>query len=208
MPAQPGIEKTKSRPNQRRQLFAFCGIVISLMVFLSLVSYTSADQARGEIGLGDIWRSVFGGDLSVDRSVSTGNWLSLVGAVIANVLINYSIGYAVIIVPILGFVWSWSMLRKKDLHKLIVATNYAITLALLFSMLSGTFRRFESDLPGEWSGIVGEAISIILSKLIGLTGTVIVVAGLFLVVLTLLLDLDFQRTVERLRAAWHRMEEW
>lgn len=208
MPVVQGTEKSKSRPNQRRQIFAFCGIVVSLMVFLSLISYTSADQARGEIGLGDIWNSVFGNELTVDRSVSTGNWLSLVGAVISNILINYSIGYSVIIVPILGFVWSWTLLRKKDLHKLIVATNYTITLALLFSMLAGTFRRFESDLPGEWSGVVGEAISIILSKLIGLTGTVIVVAGLFLVVLTLLLDLDFQRTVERFRTGWAQLQEW
>lgn len=202
MPAVQGNDKSKSHTNQRRQLLAFCGIVVSLMVFLALISYTSADQARGEIGFRDIWNSVFSSDASLDRSVSTGNWLSLFGAVISNYLINYTIGYSVIIVPILGFVWFWSWLRKKDLHKLIVASNYTITLALLFSMLTGTFRRFDADLPGEWSGVVGEAISIILSKLIGLVGAVIVVSGLILVVLTLLLDLDFQRTVERFRDAW------
>src|SRR5512135_1094748 len=100
MPAAQGTEKTKSRPNQRRQLLAFCGIVISLMVFLSLISYTSADQARGEIGLRDIWSSIFSSEGSFDRSVATGNWLSLFGAVIANYLINYTVGYAVIIIPI------------------------------------------------------------------------------------------------------------
>jgi hypothetical protein len=187
MAAAQGMEKPKSHPNQRRQLLAFCGIVVSLMIFLSLVSYTSADQARGEIGLHDIWNSIFSNDGSLDRSVTTGNWLSLFGAVVSNYLINYTIGFSVIILPILGFVWFWTWLRKKDLHKLIVASNYAITLALLFSMLTGTIRRFDADLPGEWSGVVGEAISIILSKLIGLAGAVIVVTGLILVVLTLLL---------------------
>jgi DNA segregation ATPase FtsK/SpoIIIE, S-DNA-T family len=208
MPAAEGMEKAKSRPNQRRQLLAFCGIVISLMVFLSLISYTSADQARGEIGLRDIWSSIFSSEGSFDRSVATGNWLSLFGAVIANYLINYTVGYSVIIIPILGFVWSWTWLRKKDLHKLIVATNYAISLALLFSMLAGTIRRFDVDLPGEWSGVVGEAVSIILAKLIGLAGTVIVVTGLILVVLTLLLDLDFQKTMERLRERWLQVRAW
>ena len=178
------------------------------MVFLSLISYTSADQARGEIGLRDIWNSVFSSEPSFDRSASTGNWLSLVGAVIANYLINYTIGYSVIIVPILGFVWFWTWLRRRDLHKLIVASNYAIAIALLFSMLTGTIRRFDADLPGEWSGVVGEAISIILAKLIGLAGSVIVVVGLILIVLTLLLDLDFQMTLERLRAVWQTVRAW
>ncbi len=205
MPAAQGMEKPKSHPNQRRQLLAFCGIVASLMIFLSLISYTSADQARGEIGLHDIWNSIFSNDGSLDRSATTGNWLSLFGAVVSNYLINYTIGFSVIIVPILGFVWFWTWLRKKDLHKLIVASNYAITLALLFSMLTGTIRRFDADLPGEWSGVVGEAISIILSKLIGLAGAVIVVTGLILVVLTLLLDLDFQKTLERVRAGWQNL---
>jgi S-DNA-T family DNA segregation ATPase FtsK/SpoIIIE len=99
-------------------------------------------------------------------------------------------------------------LRKKDLHRFIVATNYTIALALLFSMFTGTIRRFDGTLPGEWSGVVGEAISIILSKLIGLTGAVIIVAGLFLVVLILLLDLDLQKSLERVRAAVLEMRAW
>ena len=203
-----GNERPKSHPNQRRQLLAFCGIVISLLLFLALVSYTPADQARGEIGFHDIWNAIFSSNASLDKSASTGNWLSLFGAVISNYLINYTVGYSVIMVPILGFVWFWSWLRRKDLHKLIVASNYAITLAILFSMLTGTIRRFDASLPGEWSGVVGESISIILSKLIGLTGTVIVVVGLILVVLTLLLDLDFQKTVERLRQGWRDFRTW
>ena len=178
------------------------------MVLLSLVSYTSADQARGEIGLKDIWNSIVSNESSVDRSASTGNWLSLVGAVVSNYLINYTIGYAVVVLPILGFVWFWIWLRKKDLHKIIVATNYSIALAILFSILTGTMRRFDLDLPGEWSGVVGEATSIIMAKLIGLTGTVIVVGGLILTILTLLLDLDLQKTFERMRSMWQRTRAW
>ncbi len=208
MPASQGTEKLKSRPNQRRQLLAFCGIVVSLMVFLSLISYTPADQARGEIGLRDIWNSVFSAEGSVDRSAAVGNWLSLVGAVVANYLINYTIGYAVIIIPILGFVWFWAWLRKKDLRRLIVASNYAIALALLVSILSGVLRRFEIELPMEWSGVVGEALSIILAKLIGLTGSVVLVGGLLFVVLILLLDLDIQRSYEQMRQKWQSVRAW
>jgi S-DNA-T family DNA segregation ATPase FtsK/SpoIIIE len=40
-------------------------------------------------------------------------------------------------------------------------------------------------------------------KLIGLAGTIIVVFGLLLIVFTLLLDLDFQRTLERVRTGWN-----
>jgi hypothetical protein len=88
MPEASSTDKARVRPNQRRQLLAFLGIVVSLMVFLALVSYTSADQARGEISLTDIWNSIAGNENSIDRSVSTGNWLSLFGAVISNLLIN------------------------------------------------------------------------------------------------------------------------
>lgn len=208
MPEYVGTERSRSKPNQRRQLIAFFGIVASLMVLLSLISYTPADQARGEIGIRDIWSSVFSSDSASDRSATTGNWLSLLGAVISNYLINYTIGYGIIVLPFLTIVWSWYWLRKKDLHKLLLTTNYTIALVLLLSMLAGTIRRFEGDLAGEWSGVVGEATSIVLSRLIGLTGTVIIVLGALLVVFTLLLDLDFQRTIERVRLSWQRFALW
>jgi len=208
MPQYVGTERSRSKPNQRHQLIAFFGIVASLMVLLSLISYTPADQARGEIGFRDIWSSVFSSDSANDRSATTGNWLNLLGAVLSNYLINYTIGYAIIVLPFLTIVWSWYWLRKKDLHKLLLATNYTLALALLLSVFAGTIRRFEGDLAGEWSGVVGEATSIVLSRLIGLTGTVIIVLGALLVVVTLLLDLDFQRTVERVRQSWQRFALW
>jgi hypothetical protein len=107
------IFEKKEKPHHRRQIGAFIGILASLMLLLSIISYSAIDQASGEISLWDIWK-VFSNDESmVLKAESTQNWLGLFGAVISNWFINSTIGFAVIIVPILGFVWSLYLLNKK-----------------------------------------------------------------------------------------------
>jgi S-DNA-T family DNA segregation ATPase FtsK/SpoIIIE len=60
----------------------------------------------------------------------------------------------------------------------------------------------------EWSGAVGDFAANSLYKLIGMTGTFILLLGLLTVVLTLLVDLDIQQSYERLRDWLVRVRLW
>jgi S-DNA-T family DNA segregation ATPase FtsK/SpoIIIE len=101
-------------------------------------------------------------------------------------------------------------LRKKDLHRLILATNYVVAIALLFSTLMGSIRLIGDVpvLPMEWSGTVGDFAANTLYKLIGLVGSFILLLGLLTVVLTLLVDLDIQQSYERLQDWIAEIRAW
>ncbi len=195
----------KEHPKHRRQIGAFAGILVSLMLLLSIVSYSAADQASGEISLWDLFKIFSNDETILLKAETTKNWLGLFGAIISNWCINATIGYAVIILPLLGFIWSVYLLNQKELHKKIVLTNYTIILGVVFASFTGLLRQFESALPMEWSGVVGHFISQVLSKTVGLAGATICIVGSFFIVLTLLIDLDYKVTIEKIRA---NFEEW
>ena len=203
-------------PHHQRQISAFVGILISLMLLLSILSYSALDQASGEIALWDLWKVFTNDEAILLKAERTHNWLGLLGAVISNWFINSTIGYAVIIVPFLGFVWSIYLLNEKKLRRKVILTNYTVILAILFASFAGLLRQFDAILPMEWSGVAGHFIAYVLSKFIGLTGATICVIGGFFIVLTLLVDLDYKVTWAKLRdilSIWmnwwnEKLEEW
>ncbi|MCX6144010.1 MAG: DNA translocase FtsK 4TM domain-containing protein [Ignavibacteriales bacterium] len=200
----------KKSPDRRRQIWSFLGIVFSFMLLLSLVSYTPADQANGQVRFLDLWKVVTPDEALQAKADRTQNLLGLLGAIISNWFINSTIGYAIIVLPFLGMGWSWYILRKKELHKLVLATNYVVAIALLFSALMGSIRLIGEVpmLSMEWSGTVGDFAANTLYKLIGMVGSFILLLGLLTVVLTLLVDLDIQQSYERLQEWLARVWAW
>lgn len=187
--------------DRRRQILSFLGILLSFMIFLSLISYSAADQASGDIKLTDLWKVFTNDELIQAKVAQTRNWLGLLGALFSSWLINSTIGYGVIFLPIFGVAWSWAFLRRRALRQLALVTNYTLLLLLLFSALSGSVRRLGDVpvIPMEWSGAVGDFLAAILSFFIGLTGTFILLFGAFAIVLIVLFDLDLQQTALRMR---------
>jgi DNA segregation ATPase FtsK/SpoIIIE, S-DNA-T family len=207
---QPKEAQKKKNPDRRRQIWSFLGILFSFMLLLSLVSYTPADQANGQVRIGELWKVLTPDEALQAKADRTQNLLGLLGAVLSNWFINSTIGYGIIVLPFLGVAWSWYLLRKKDLHKLILATNYVVAIALLFSALMGSIRLIGDVpiLPMEWSGTVGDFAANTLYKLIGLVGSFLLIFGMLAIVLTLLVDLDIQQTYERLQEWLARLMAW
>ncbi len=202
------ISQSKQSPQHKLQIGAFVGILFSLMLFLSIISYSANDQASGEIKLWDLWKLFTNDEIINLKAERTQNWLGLLGAIISNWFINSTIGYAVLIVPFLGLVWSIYLLNRKNLRSKIILTNYTIILAVLFASFAGLLKQLDSNLPIEWSGVVGHFIAYILSKAIGLIGAAIFVIGGFLIMLTLLIDLDYKVTYQRMVDAINSVIEW
>ncbi len=201
-------EETTGKPEHRRQIIAIVGILLSLMLLLSLLSYTSEDQTNGDVALTDLWK-VFVNDAAImTKAERTENWLGLLGAIVANFFINTTIGYAIVVLPFLGVLWSLYVLNRKHLRKKITVTNYTLLLAILFAAFTGVLKQFDEGLPLEWSGVVGHFIAHILTASIGKTGAVLVVGTAFVMVVTLLVDLDYRVTFGRLRDWMESVGSW
>ncbi|MBN1398052.1 MAG: DNA translocase FtsK 4TM domain-containing protein [Bacteroidetes bacterium] len=198
------ISQTKRPNNRNRQVYAFIGIIISIILLLSIITYSAEDQMTGGVTFSDIWKAI----TDAGSVKHTNNLMSVIGAIISNWMINATIGYSVIIVPFLGFVWSFYLLNGRNLRKKIVLTNYTIILAVLFASASGLVMQFGNNLPDEWSGVVGFFVARVLSNLIGLAGASLVVFGTFIIVLTLLVDLDYKVTWMKIRDSIYGRIEW
>jgi hypothetical protein len=164
MAEEKNSNQAKQKPQHRRQIGAFIGLLCSLMLLLSILSYSSADQANGELSIWDIWKVFTNDESIIMKAERTQNWLGLLGAIISNWCINSTIGLAILVLPFLGFVWSFYLLNEKNLRKKIILTNYTVILAILFSSFTGLIKQFDNTLPNEWSGVVGHFIAYVLSK--------------------------------------------
>lgn len=189
------------QPRHRRQLLGFAGMVMSIMLLLSLVSYSSADQASGELAFWDLWKVFTNDEAVAAKAQSTQNWLGLLGAMLANWWINSTVGYAVLVVPLLAFAWSLHVVIPKNTKRLIIVTSYTLGLAVLFSAFAGSVKYLDDTLPLEWSGVVGHFVSHIAIQVVGIVGTFVILAAVTITVLVLMLDIDLPLLLRRLQLA-------
>ena len=200
----------KKRPSggRKRQIISLLGMVLGVLILLSLVSYTSSDQANGDVRFVDLWK-VFSNDPVIRaKAEGTRNWLGLLGAIFSNFLINTTIGYAVIIFPILLFAWSWTLLREGNYGKLALFSNYILILALLLCSLFGVVRLLSLPplMTMEWSGVVGDFIATVLARLIGIVGASIALCVALFIVVVLAIDLDLKTSIDRLKGLLQKGE--
>lgn len=195
---EPGAKKNSS---QRKQVLSFLIIVFGVMTLLSMVSYSPADEANGEIRLTDLTK-VFVNDPMIQlKAESTANWLGLFGAILSNFLINSTVGLFSFVFPVLLLMWGWTLLRNGDLRRLVYFSNYALILTLLGSAFFGLLRKTGAAevISPEWHGSFGSFFATVLQQSIGLTGGLIVAVSLTIVTVTLAIDLDLHKTSDRLK---------
>jgi S-DNA-T family DNA segregation ATPase FtsK/SpoIIIE len=185
-------------------------IVAALLVMIALVTYDAGDESHINLRAADL-PGVVTGDQNVRAMADTvHNGLGLVGALLSDFLINSTVGYAVLALPLLILLWGWTILRRGDVRSSLVITNYTIISALLASVSFGMIGLIVG--PGgparEWSGIIGLSLATMMAQLIGRAGgSIVLVAGMLLTAV-LAADLDVHETVERLRAAFLRLWDW
>ena len=192
---------SKKNSSQRKQIFSFLIIVFGVMTLLSMVSYSPADEANGEIKLTDLYKVFVNDPMLQLKAESTSNWLGLFGAILSNFLINSTVGLFAFVFPVLLLMWGWTMLRNGEIRRLVYFTNYAVILALLGSAFFGLLRKTGAAevISPEWHGSFGSFFATVLQQSIGLAGGLIAALSLTIVTVTLAIDLDLHKTSERLK---------
>jgi len=205
-----GRRSGSAASGRRNAVLAVLLIVASLLLLVALVTYDPGDEATADVRISDLLKVLTGDPAARAKADTAHNGLGLVGAIISDLLIKTTIGYAVFILPVLLMMWGWIILRRGDSRRGFVATNYGVVAALLVSASFGMVRVLAA--PGgpgmEWSGITGDFVASILTQLIGKAGgTIVLVAGLLLTAV-LAADLDLHETLERMKTLSLRTLDW
>ncbi len=201
----------REKPSARKSsILAILTMALAVLIFLALVSYEASDEANADMRVTDLYK-VFTGDPLVRAKADTAhNWLGLVGSMLSEFLIKSTIGYSIFSLPILMILFGWYALRKKDYRRLFVIANYILIFAFLISASCGMLRIISggSWLGMEWSGVVGDFLSLTLSQLLGkIGGAILLLTGLF-VAMVMALDIDLQEMLEKAKALFARVEDW
>ncbi|MGA1277461.1 MAG: DNA translocase FtsK 4TM domain-containing protein [Candidatus Kapaibacteriota bacterium] len=185
------IEPEPEKESHRALAMQILGIFMALssvLLLLSLVSYTPKDEANADMTIYDII-SVLKGDPTIQaKSDTTQNWLGLFGAVFSHLMFNSTIGYFAITLPLLGFLWAKDIFFKEQIaSKTLRFTGLISLIGILFSGLCGTLQLIIPSMSPEWSGLIGQFESHVLASLTGKIGALLI----FLVALFLTITLGF-----------------
>ena len=199
--------QAKQSSQRRRQITLIILMVAGLLMTLAILSYSKADEAvTSNLSVIDVFRVPFDEHVQA-QAEHIQNRFGLLGALIATFFVDNTIGFASVIFPVLLMVWTWILLRKREVRKLITLTNYAIISGLLFSTTMGIGNLIFSIEKG-WSGLMGAFTADFLSKLLGTIGASIVVVTALFITVVLAIDLDIHKSIDRFKALWEAILSW
>lgn len=180
------IEIKSDSFNTHIKIISVLGILIFSLIFLSLISFSPSDEQNAQVAFGDLLK-LFSGDDELEAKASiTKNWLGLSGAKISDFIYNGTIGYYAFSVPLVAIYWLVIIfLRKKIDKSLIKYTIIFFLMGIFFSSFIGSLQHidFLVSIPKEWSGGVGQFLSNLFVKIVGVFGSIVVfAAGIVLII--------------------------
>jgi DNA segregation ATPase FtsK/SpoIIIE, S-DNA-T family len=208
------IEKPKrsaSKNKRRKQIIGILVMVISLLIFFAIVSYSAKDEANTDLKFGDIFKIVFSPDAKLQaKADTTTNWLGITGAIISNFFITSTIGYFSIIFPLLFGAWGFHLFKGIDNKKLLYITNLSIIYGVIIATFIGLLKNIPlfSFFKTQWVGSIGAFISTGMARLIGTFGGIIIILTIFFFMLMLSADLNLQQTMARLKKYFNSILAW
>jgi S-DNA-T family DNA segregation ATPase FtsK/SpoIIIE len=200
------LKQPRKRPDstvKKRQVLGTVLFVFAVLVTIAIVSYTPNDAAVAETKFSDLISVITRTDPIVNAHADVAqNRLGLIGAMLADLLINKTIGYASIIYPIFFGWWALAFFRftTRQRQRLTLATTFFLVTVILFSATIGTTQLISAlpHIPREWSGAVGQFLGLTFTRLIGSVGALIVYATAFVITLVFSIDLDIEKTFMRI----------
>ena len=161
--------KGAARSSRLNEVIAVVLVALGLLIFLCLMTSSPED------------RSIFGTGFSANAP--TRNWIGVVGANIAAILFA-AIGWAAYLIPaVIAFI-AWRFYQAADLK---VRPARAVGYLLFLLSISGLLYMLEPS----YGGIIGGAFPYLSAKLIGATGTAIVLLAFFTVAVLLITNFSF-----------------
>lgn len=173
--------------NNKKQILGLFLVVISIILFLSVVTFDRRDEANLTTWFTDFFASF-------DNKIDIQNWLGVTGAHFAKFLVKATFGYFSITIPIVLFLWGVSFFKTIDFKFRLHVSNFLLVSSILFAAFFGVLR-VNYDLFGstyELSGFIGDHLGNFLSGLIGGIGSILLLGFGFVTLLIFALDIDIK----------------
>lgn len=111
-------------------------ILFSLLIVLSIVSYSAADETRLEnLTFTEIFKKE-----NQSSNFTTSNWLGIIGVAISGFFVRGAFGYFSLVIPLLLIIFGIQMIRKRTLLEMLQFSVYMLFLMIFTSSLFGMFR--------------------------------------------------------------------
>ena len=173
--------------NNKKQILGLFLVVISVILFLSVVTFDRRDEANLTTWFTDFFASF-------DNKIDIQNWLGVTGAHFSKFLVKATFGYFSITIPIVLFLWGVSFFKTIDFKFRLHVSNFLLVSTIIFAAFFGVLR-VNYDLFGstyELSGFIGDHLGNFLSGLIGGIGSILLLGFGFVTLLIFALDIDIK----------------
>jgi DNA segregation ATPase FtsK/SpoIIIE, S-DNA-T family len=189
----------------KKQILGFFLVLFSLLIILSIVSYSPADQSRLEsFNIRDIVRKE-----NQAANYTTSNWLGIAGVIVSDFFVRGAFGYFSVVIPGIFLLFGILLLRKKLLSEILQFSVYLLLLMILISSLFGMLKITLGSGRISYSlyGTSGEYFSSVLYYMIGAIGTYLILFGLTVLFGFLMLDRDIVKSFARLKLIYESIKE-
>ncbi len=174
-------------PENKKQILGIFLLIISVILFLSVITFDRRDEASLTSFFSDFFTSF-------DKKIDIQNWLGVTGAHFSTFLIKATTGYFSLTFPIVLFLWGVSFFKKIDFKFRLHLSNFllisTIIIAAFFGVLQVNYDLFVDTY--ELSGFIGVFLGSFLSGLIGGIGSILVLGFGFITLLIFALDVDIK----------------
>ncbi len=189
----------------KKQILGFFLVLFSLLIILSIVSYSDADQSRLEsFRLTDIFKKE-----NQTANYQTSNWLGIVGVLISDFFVRDAFGYFSLVIPFLIIIFGIFLMRKKPLIETLQLSVHMLVLMLLVSSLFGVMKITLGNDKISYAlvGRSGDYFSSILFYMLGSFGSYLLLVLLIIVFGFFMLDRDIVKSLARLKVMFQNMRE-
>lgn len=179
-------------------------ILLSLLVLISIVTYSPKDEFVLNWGLRDFWGLVKGDDSIIQRTREVSNLMGTIGALVANFFVNKTIGYFSILLPFLVIIWGIKLfLTQKVTASLIWLSVIILSFGILLSSFVGGLESLTNiGIPYYFYGLFGAFISQIASYLLGKVGSIIFFVFALLITTIIAFDLKVEKFFAFVLRVW------
>ena len=193
---------------KKKKILGIFLLIFSLLLLLSIVSYSRFDRALLSYQMNDFFRTFSSDELQRELHTAQ-NWLGIVGVYMAEFSINTTLGIFSLIFPFVIGLWGFSFFKKIELKTLLNISNFLIVSALLLSTIFGVVR-LEYNLfyqTYELSGAFGNFLGKALGTLIGGIGSLLLLSTLLLITLIIAFDIKIEKIFVWIASLFARTKE-
>jgi len=193
--------------DKKKKILGIFLIVLSVFLFLSIMSYSRFDEANFDQNIIN-----FSSSESIQQ-YQMNNWMGILGAHVSSFFIKSVIGYFSLIFPAMFFFWGISFFKQINFRTLIHSSNFLIIIGLLLSSFFGILKEYYNVFPGvyELYGSVGDYLGKAISTLLGGVGGIIFIFTSTVVLLIIAFDIKieniFHFIVNLLTGSFNKVKE-